>query len=107
MINAKQLAKPFYSRTPRLKTDANRSADETDTKRLAKPFYSETPMLETDANRFTDSSLKNQRVLSEVRIFKIIRISYSSECKSFPLQGAARWTITILSANTGFPAFLN
>jgi len=71
MINAKQLAKPFYSRTPRLKTDANRSADETDTKRLAKPFYCRTPMLKTDANRFTDSSLKNQRVLSEVRIFKL------------------------------------
>jgi len=48
MINAKQLAKPFYSRTPRLKTDAN---------------------------RFTDSSLKNQRVLSEVRIFKLSEYS--------------------------------
>jgi len=106
MINAKRLAKPFYSETPRLKTDANRFSG-INTKRLAKPFYCRTPMLKTDANRFTDSSLKNQRVLSEVRIFKIIRISYSSECKSFPLQGAARWTITILSANTGFPAFLN
>jgi len=29
----------------------NRSA-ETDSKRLAKPFYSKTPLLKTDANRF-------------------------------------------------------
>jgi len=55
--DSKRLAKPFYSKTPLLKTDAdrfrcrNRSA-ETDSKRLAKPFYSKTPLLKTDANRF-------------------------------------------------------